>query len=166
MHDVLPADPMDPAIFRRLMGQFATGVCVVSANDPDADIAGITVNSFVSISLDPLLVCWSLGNDSSQFDLWSTTQEFTISILAHEQLDLAMRYATRGSRDLQLTDFERTKRGLPAIAGALGYLECKQWSLYPAGDHTMVLGEVIGMHQATGGAPLVFHAGAFHRIAD
>lgn len=165
MHDVLPTDPIDPAAFRRLMGQFATGVCVVSARSDNA-IAGITVNSFVSVSLEPLLVCWSLGNASSQFDLWTGVQEFAISILAHDQQDLARRYAARGSRELDPADFEHTQRGLPVVAGALGHLECRQWSLYPAGDHTMVFGEVIGLYQAAAGKPLAFFSGAFGRLAD
>ncbi|NQX93702.1 MAG: flavin reductase family protein [Erythrobacter sp.] len=170
MHDVLPPQILDTAAFRRLMGQFATGVCVVSVNAPDDGagdtMAGITVNSFVSVSLEPRLVCWSLGNASSQFELWTEAPEFAISILAEDQKDLARRYAVRGSRELNPHDFVRTDRGLPIIDGALGYLECRQWSLYPAGDHTMVFGEVTGMHQATVGRPLTFYAGAFGQIVD
>ncbi|MEL6539834.1 MAG: flavin reductase family protein [Pseudomonadota bacterium] len=170
MHDVLPADPLDTGAFRQLMGQFATGVCVVSTTLPRAgggeELAGITVNSFVSISLDPLLVCWSLGNDSSQFEVWSEAQRFAISILGQDQGDLALRYAVRGSRELNDDDFEQSRYGNPVISGALGYLECRQWSLYPAGDHTMVLGEVIGMHQASHGRPLVFYGGEFGQIAN
>ncbi|MEM6495063.1 MAG: flavin reductase family protein, partial [Pseudomonadota bacterium] len=56
LHDVLPSHPIDKAAFRRLMGQFATGVCVISAEGSDGRFVGITVNSFVSISLEPLLV--------------------------------------------------------------------------------------------------------------
>ena len=170
MHDVRTADPMDRAAFRRLMGQFATGVCVVSASAPDdasgETVAGITVNSFVSVSLDPLLVAWSLGNASSQFELWTSAPRFAISILAQDQAELARRYAARGSRELDPADFERTTNGLPVIAGALGHLECRQWSLYPAGDHTMVFGEVIGMHRAAHEGPLTFYGGAFGGIAD
>lgn len=166
MHDVRTADPLDTAAFRRLMGQFATGVCVVSASTPDGEIAGITVNSFVSVSLDPLLVAWSLGNTSSQFEMWATVPEFAISILANDQADLARRYAARGSRELEQSDFARTQKGLPVIAGSLGYLECRQWSLYPAGDHTMVFGEVVAMRQADEGRPLAFYAGAFGEIAE
>lgn len=166
MHDVLPADPMDTAAFRQLMGQFATGVCVVSAKAPDGELAGITVNSFVSVSLDPLLISWSLQNSSSQFSLWSRTPDFAISILSEGQTDLARRYASRGSSALEADDFTTTERGLPVIGGALGYLECRQWSLYPAGDHTMVFGEVIGMKQAAGGRPLGFFGGEFCRIAE
>lgn len=166
MHDVLPASPLDTDRFRRLMGQFVTGVCVISASEPDGALAGITVNSFVSVSLEPLLVCWSLGNASSQYDLWTKTPEFAISILAHDQEDLAKRYAARGSRDLREGDFEQSARGVPVIAGSLGHLECHQWSLYPAGDHTMVFGEVIAMRQKDSGRPLTFYAGAFGQIAD
>ena len=140
MHDVLPATPLDTARFRRRRGQFPTRVCVVSATGPDGDIAGITVNSFVSVSLEPLLVCWSLGNDSSQFDLWTKVPEFAISILAHDQVALAKRYAARGSRELDEGDFEQSARRVPVIAGALGHIECRQWSLYAAGDHTMIFG--------------------------
>ncbi|MEL6737988.1 MAG: flavin reductase family protein [Pseudomonadota bacterium] len=166
MHDVLPADPIDADAFRKLMGQFATGVCVVSAYSHEGELAGITVNSFVSVSLNPLLISWSLQNTSSQFDLWSKAGEFAVSILAQDQQELARRYATRGSSALVQEDFVTTARGLPVIKGALGFLECRQWSLYPAGDHTMVFGEVLGLEQAESGKPLGFFGGAFCTIAD
>ena len=170
MHDILPADRIEPAAFRRLAGQFATGVCVVAASAPaegsGGALAGITVNSFVSVSLEPLLVAWSLQNSSSQFALWSTAPDFTISILAEDQHEIARRYAARGSSALQASDFARTDRGLPVIAGALGHIECRQWSLYPAGDHTLVFGEVIGIAQTGSGRPLGYFGGAFCRITD
>ena len=162
----MPADPFDTAAFRRLMGQFATGVCVVSATTPEGDLAGITVNSFVSVSLEPLLVSWCLQNSSSQFDLWSKTSDFAISILAQDQQELARRYATRGSSGLETGDFALTSTGFPVISGALGHLECRQWALYPAGDHTMIFGEVTRITQAEGGKPLGFFGGAFCGIAE
>ena len=166
MPDVLPADLIDTAAFRRLMGQFATGVCVVSACTPDESVVGITVNSFVSVSLEPVLVSWCLQNSSSQFDLWSQTPRFAISILAEDQQALARRYATRASRGLQDYDFRRTDRGLPVIAGALGHLECRRWAVYPAGDHTMIFGEVEAIELGSGGPPLGFFGGAFCGIAE
>jgi flavin reductase (DIM6/NTAB) family NADH-FMN oxidoreductase RutF len=166
LRQALPADPLDTTEFRRLMGQFATGVCVVSTAGRHGDLAGITVNSLVSVSLDPLLVCWGLQNGSSQFELWSRAENFAVSILGEGQAGLARRYAARGSSELDPRDFIRTQRGLPVIAGALAHLECRQWSLYPAGDHTMVFGEVIGMAQAPQGRPLGYFGGDFCRIAD
>lgn len=148
------------------MGQFATGVCVVSAKTDDGGIAGITVNSFVSVSLDPPLVCWSVQNTSSQFDLWSQTPEFAISILSEDQHDLALRYASRGSDAFVKDDFIFSRNGLPVISNSLGHIECRQWNLYPAGDHTMILGEVNGIFHKDNGRPLGFFGGAFCRISD
>ena len=166
MHDVLPSSPVETAAFRRLMGQFATGVCVVSANAANGELAGITVNSLVSVSLDPLLISWSLQNTSSQFDVWSNSHDFAISILSEDQGDLARRYANRGNSGLKKSDFVLSETGLPVIDKALGHLECRQWSLYPAGDHTMIFGEVVGIYQAIKGKPLGFFGGEFCRIAD
>lgn len=166
MHDVLPASPVEPAAFRKLMGQFATGVCVISTSAADGTAAGITVNSLVSVSLDPVLVCWSLQNTSSQFEVWSEAEHFAISILSEGQAELALRYASRGNTAMAKDDFIQTASGLHVVDGALGHLECRQWSIYPAGDHTMVFGEVVGMQQAADGRPLGFYGGSFCRIAD
>jgi len=111
-------------------------------------------------------VCWSLGNASSQFDLWTKVPTFAISILAQDQGELARRYAVRGSRELDPGDFTRSATGLPVIEGALGYLECRQHSLYRAGDHTMVFGEVIGMYDPNSGRPLAFYGGEFSHLID
>jgi len=168
LHNVPPTDLLDAASFRSLMSQFTTGVCVVSTLRKEAEstneIAGITVNSLVSVSLDPLLVCWSLQNQSSQFDLWSGATDFTISILAEGQAELAKRYAARGSSALDAGDYVTSPGGLPVIKGALGFIECRQWSLYQAGDHTMVFGEVIGLSKAPDAKPLGFFRGDFCRI--
>ncbi|MEO0464035.1 MAG: flavin reductase family protein [Pseudomonadota bacterium] len=166
MHDVLPADPVEPAAFRKLMGQFATGVCVVAAPRGGGGVSGITVNSFVSVSLDPMLVCWSIQNQSSQFDFWAQAPGFTISILNEDQGSLARRYAARGDTESSDDDFIQSASGLPVVSDAIGHLECRQWSLYPVGDHTMVFGEVVGMSAVDGGRPLGFFGGAFCRISD
>lgn len=162
--------PVDSTAFRALMGQFATGVCVVSARGPDGDPLGITINSFVSVSLDPMLVCWSLHNSASQFDVWSTAPAYSISILAEDQRAIAEVFASRGegkdSRDL----FTSGQTGVPHIAGTLGYLECRPWDLVQAGDHTMILGEVMGLYRPENAAkedlrPLLFFGSRFRQIA-
>lgn len=158
-----------PVSFRELMGQFATGVCIVSVPEPAADPAdgpaGMTVNSLVSISLEPMLIAWAIQNASSQFARYTEAAHFTVSILAEDQHRLARRYAARGNAERDLADFARSEAGLPVIAGALGYLECRRWSLYPAGDHTLIFGEVTGIARARPAAPLGFFGGEFCRIA-
>ena len=166
MHDVLPVDPIDTGALRRLLGQFATGVCVVSARDPEGVPFGITVNSFVSVSLEPPLIAWSVQNSATLFDLWTQANAFAVSILAEDQADVAERYAASGQCALLPDDFTVSSRQLPRLNGALGRLECRHWSLYPAGDHTMVFGEVIDIERTTRDRPLGFFGGEFSQIPD
>jgi len=158
--------PAGPAAFRQLMGQFTTGVAVVSVvlgDGPDqTGVAAMTINSLVSVSLDPMLVSWSLQNSSSQFAAYARAERFAISILAEGQQSLARRYAARGSSALSPEDFETGAHGLPVIAGALGHVACRRFALHEAGDHTLILGEVEAMAQTSPGArPLVFFGGRF-----
>lgn len=166
----------DPLAFRELMGQFATGVCIIAVpaeqgggtgpsgrSDPGA--AGMTVNSLVSVSLEPMLIAWGIQNSSSQFAAFTEAPDFTVSILAEDQHQLARRYAARGNSERDLGDFAFSDSGLPVIADAVGYLECRRWSLYEAGDHTMIFGQVTGIASAAMKRPLGFHAGEFCRIA-
>ncbi|MEL6529656.1 MAG: flavin reductase family protein [Pseudomonadota bacterium] len=166
MRDTVSAPPLDPAAFRKVMGLFSTGVCVVSRVRQDGSPSGITANSFVSVSLDPTLICWSLQNDSSQFDAFADASHFAISILSEEQEELARRYASRGDIQMQASDFTWTDDGLPVVAGSIGHLECRHWSRYPAGDHTMIFGEVTALDGRDDVRPLGFYAGRFCRIAD
>lgn len=163
MRDVQQTAPPGPSEFRKLMGMFPTGVCVVAVGAGDETSAAMTINSFVSVSLDPLLVCWSLHNTASQFDVFAGAQLFTISILAEQQGDHALRYAARGDTGMRGSDFARSEQGLPVIKGALGHFECRSWATYPAGDHTMILGEVTGLFEdaGPGARALGFHNGKF-----
>lgn len=170
MRDVSPAQPPTTAEFRKLMGQFATGVCVVAVEPGEPAIAAMTINSFVSVSLDPMLVCWSLHNSSSQFDLFAKAPEFAVSILAHGQAELALRYAARADTKLKGEDFSRSEAGLPVISGAVGHFECRHWKTYNAGDHTMILGEVTGLsprlQDGASTSPLGFFNGKFCSIGQ
>jgi len=161
-----PDTPAPTLAFRQMMGQFATGVAVVAFVNKGAGegggISAMTINSFVSVSLDPMLVSWSLQNSSSQFAAYAGAERFAISILAEGQQALARRYAARGDSGLMEADFEGSQNGLPVIRGALAHVVCRHYAGYTAGDHTLILGEVTGMAQApAGGRPLVFFGGRF-----
>lgn len=166
--------PVSTAAFRELMGQFATGVCVVAVEPPkqvdERAVAAMTINSFVSVSLEPVLVCWSLHNSSSQFDLFAGAERYSVSILAQGQSDLALRYAARADTQLRAADFEASAAGLPVIAGSIGHFECRSFARHLAGDHTMILGEVTGMstppHNYDDPAPLGFFNGKFCSIGQ
>lgn len=156
------------------MGQFATGVAVVALVGEDGAISAMTINSLVSVSLDPMLVCWNLQNSASQFAAYAGAERFTISILAHGQQALARRYAARGDSGLMAEDFEDGEGGLPVIRGALGHITCRRFAVHEAGDHTLILGAVEALAQTAAPAPapdgpparpLVFFGGRFGELA-
>lgn len=169
MPDPIPANlaqAPDALAFRRVLGRFATGVCVVSLARPDGGIGAMTVNSLVSVSLDPMLVSWSLQNSSSHFDEFAGAQDFAFSILAENQQALARRYAARGDAVQVAGDFVRSASGLPVIAGALAHIECRRWAVHAAGDHTLILGQVTALAAHDAARPLTFYGGQFGGLKD
>lgn len=173
MSDNSSPDPVDQTEFRKLMGLFATGVCVVSfgarnAGDDvggdvggEAGISGMTINSLLSVSLDPMLVCWSLQNASSQFAEYAEANEYAFSILSADQQALARRYAARGDSTLSANDFEWSAQGIPLVKNALATIECRRWAQHPAGDHTLILGEVLAVNGPPAGRDLPKALGFF-----
>lgn len=165
----IASEETDPRIeFREVMGLFTTGVCIVSVPAGEQGVTAMTVNSLVSVSLEPRLLCWSLQNDASQFDLYVQAERFAVSILAENQAELALRYAARGDVLLRASDFAQSEGGLPVIPDALGHIECARWSDFVAGDHTMIFGEVTDLapHCPINStrAPLGFFGGKFCSI--
>ncbi|MFU7529328.1 flavin reductase family protein [Qipengyuania sp. ASV99] len=169
MRNAQHAEPPGIAEYRQVMGLFATGVCVVSVPEGPHGLTAMTVNSLVSVSLDPMLLCWSLQNSSGRYAAFAEADRFAISILALEQAELARRYAAHGDSLLRLEDFASSPGGLPIVVGSMGHIECRRWSDYPAGDHTMILGEVTGLgalaSMGEAGNPLGFFNGQFCSIA-
>lgn len=167
MPDTAPDAPATITAFRQLMGQFTTGVAVVSLQSEAGGFSAMTINSLVSVSLDPMLVCWNLQNASSQYATYAGAERFAISILAAGQQALARRYAARGDSALMPEDFEAGAAGVPVIKGALGHVACRRFAVHEAGDHTLILGEVTHMAQAAAGnRPLVFFGGRFGALSD
>lgn len=162
-----PDRSADTRAFRQVMGQFATGVAVISLVPPGGGVSAMTINSLVSISLDPMLVSWSLQNSASLYEAYAGAEAFAFSILAESQQALARRYAARGDSALDPADFAPGPSGLPVIRGALAHIACRRFALHPAGDHTLILGAVTGIAQAdtASGRPLLFFGGRFGEMA-
>ncbi len=123
------------------MSHFVTGITVVTTLTADGQAYGITVNSFASVSLAPLLVVICLDNRLSGFDSFQTGKLFGVSILADDQEDVSRYFAQRGLDRSQATYFQGST-GVPLVAGALATLECEIVNAFPGGDHTIFLGQV------------------------
>jgi len=152
--------PAIPArAFRDSVGEFATGVTVVTAEHPERGPAGMTLNAFTSVSLDPLLVLVSLGHGSRTLEAVRAGGRLAISVLHRGQRNVAIDFATRGA-PFAAEHIERTPEGFLVVRGAAAALHCTAADVRRAGDHDLVLGAVVGMSHH-GGEPMVFHRGRF-----
>jgi flavin reductase (DIM6/NTAB) family NADH-FMN oxidoreductase RutF len=153
--------PIAPADFRACVGEFATGVTVVTAAAGD-EVAGMTLNSFTSVSLDPLLVLVSLAHETRTLATTRASGRFATSVLHRWQREVALRFARRGG-DFPMYLVEE-RDGFLFVPGALAQLACRVAEIVSAGDHDLVLGEVVALrHDA--GEPLVFHRGRLGGLA-
>ena len=148
--------------FRQCVGSFPTGVCVVTS-EHEGQPAGMTLNSFTSVSLEPLLVLVSLGHGARTLDAVRRSGRFAVSMLHRGQRAVAVDFAEWG-KPFPEAHVRRTGDGYLVVRHALAELLCRTRQVVPAGDHDLVLGEVEAFSSTTG-EPLVFHAGRFGGVA-
>ena len=153
----------DSAHFRQALSQFATGVTVITTRLPDGSFRGLTASSFNSVSLDPPLVLWSLGEGANSMPVFSGNSHYVINVLGAEQAALAERFARRHEKPFEGVEYELSRTGQPILKGAVAWFECHNRSRYPEGDHVIFVGEVedCEVHPQS---PLVFHNGQFCSI--
>ncbi len=148
--------------FRKAVGSFATGVCVVTS-EHEGRPAGMTLNSFTSVSLEPLLVLVSLAHGSRTLGAVRGSRRFAVAILHRGQREIALEFASHGG-DFPHHLVRRTRFGFYPVREALAELFCDVHEIVPAGDHDLVVGHVREF-LAGSGEPLVFHGGQFGGVA-
>ena len=155
-----PARDFDAAQFRQALSQFATGVTVITTRLADGSFRGLTASSFNSVSLDPPLVLWSLGNGANSLPIFSGNSHYVINVLSAGQAHLAQRFSRRTDKPFEGVEYELSRTGQPILTGASAWFECHNRSRYPEGDHVIFVGEVEegAFHPQ---ASLIFHGGQF-----
>jgi flavin reductase (DIM6/NTAB) family NADH-FMN oxidoreductase RutF len=149
---------------RHALGQFATGVNVVTARGEDGAPVGMTVNSFSSASLDPPLVSWCVRCDAPSAQAFTAASHFAIHVLDAAHAHLARQFSTPAPDKFAGVDFRDGLGDAPVLAGAIAHFECRNVQLVEVGDHIMLIGE-IERYEVSGGEPLIFHCGDFRSIA-
>ncbi|MEU6079350.1 flavin reductase family protein [Streptomyces sp. NPDC047108] len=160
--------------FRAAMSRLASGVVLVTAFDPEdgprGEDVGMTATAFMSVSLDPPLVMVSVRNDSRMDELLERQPLWAVSVLSESQRHIAGRFSMKGriSDRLLFEDiaYERgTTAGAPLVGGALAVLECRTENRVLAGDHTLVIGRVLGARTPSAeGGPLTYFRGRYRRL--
>jgi len=152
----------DTRDLRRALGQYATGVTVVTTQDEAGGRWGMTANSFTAVSLDPPLVLWAAAKASPSMPAFETCSHFAVNILAADQHHLSRQFATSGGDKFEGVQL-RDGGPVPALEGCVAHFVCRRTDRIDAGDHVVFFGE-IESYDAAGGEPLVFHSG-FYRLA-
>lgn len=159
--------PGTERLFRDALGNFATGVTVVTARDATGPCA-ITANSFSAVSLAPPLVLWAIARSSDRFDTFAGARHTAIHVLDADQGGLALDFA-RSGRAFAGVDWTADAAGTPHLTQFLSRFECETQAAHDGGDHLILVSRVLHV-TLRDGAPLLFHRGCFgdfrHRDRD
>jgi flavin reductase (DIM6/NTAB) family NADH-FMN oxidoreductase RutF len=152
---------LDEFRFRDLCGRFATGVTIVTAFDAEGRPAGMTVNSFASISLYPPLVAVAIDRAASAYEALRNSPRWTVNILEAHQESLSRRFAAINTDRFDGVGWRRGPDDELLLDGALAYITCVRWKEVEAGDHTILIGEATGGEATESGRPLLFYRGGY-----
>lgn len=156
--------PLAADLFRKLVGSFPAGVTIVTTRDATGKPWGFTASSFTSVSMNPPLVLVCLSATADCHAAFHDGDEMAINVLATSQTDVAMRFASRGADKFgDVAVVGGTATSAPLISGAVAHIECKMHARHVAGDHTILIGQVVGGARHDGD-PMVYHARAFGRF--
>lgn len=155
--------PVDPSTFRAALGRFASGITIITARDAEGRDVGMTVSAFSSLSLTPPLVLVCVDHGASVAPVLETATVFAVNILSEDQEPLSRRFAEREVDRFDGVAYERGQTGVALLSGTLAHLECRTSARHVAGDHTILIGEVVSteVHE---GNPLLYYRSGYGRL--
>lgn len=154
----------DSRLLRDALGEFATGVAVVTARGADGQEVGVTINSFASVSLDPPLVLWSLGLQSPSLAVFETCSHYAVNVLAADQVEYSQRFSQSFDDRFAGIATSPGAGGSPLLPGCSAWFECRNELRYPGGDHVILVGYVEAVRREER-PPLIFHGGRYRALA-
>lgn len=153
----------DHRALRDVLGRFATGVTIVTTREEDGVPRGFTANSFTSVSLDPPLVLICIAHTAHSAPAFRAAQHFAINVLCEDQKGLSNLFASSAPDKFEQSDWHEGPHGVPLMPGSLATLVCTQHKLVDAGDHVILIGEVLEA-RARDAPPLGYHRGSYFSI--
>ena len=157
---------IDADSYRRIIGQFATGVTVVTSA-VDGRLHGMTANALTSVSLDPLLLLLCVDKTAHAHDQIVRGGRFVVNILTSEQEEVSRIFAAHTEPEegrLQGASYQLRPSGVPVLEGCLAYVECAVVEQLASGDHTIFIAEVLEGKTLSEAPPLLFYQGRYRRL--
>ncbi|HQR97771.1 MULTISPECIES: flavin reductase family protein [unclassified Polaromonas] len=161
----VPVAAPDSRALRIALGQFATGITVVTTRAGNGPFVGLTVNSFSALSLEPPLILWSLRCSSPSLPVFEEAERFVVNVLAEAQVEVSRRFASPQADKFEGVPHAENAWGLPLLHGASAWFECRTVSRQIAGDHCLFIAEV-ERFTLSEAAPLLFHAGGYFALGS
>jgi len=153
----------DSKAFRRALGNFATGVTIMTAKNAGGQKVGVTANSFNSVSLDPPLILWSIDKRSSSYEVFAEASHFAVNILSADQIEISNKFARSKDDKYANVDFELGAGQAPILKECSAVFECERFNIVEGGDHWIIIGRVVNF-QDNGRSPLLYHQGAYSSV--
>ncbi len=155
---------MDTKALRSALSKFATGITVVTTVDEDKKPYGVTVNSFTSVSLEPALALWCLGDQTFALNTFLNAEHFAVNILSSEQEDVSNNFAVAGEFDRFATiPHNQGTTGVPLITGCLANFECKRYQVERIGDHWVFICKIKSF-STNGEKPLIYYSSQYCQL--
>jgi len=161
-HPVRDVD-IDPKAFRRALGNFATGVTIITAQGADGEKVGVTASSFNSLSMDPPLILWSSMKTARSCEIFESSTHFAVNILASDQMDMSNHFARQQMDKFDGMEWEAGIGGAPLFPNCAGRFQCEAYDRLDGGDHWIFVGRVVAFDDF-GRAPLCFHQGSYSMV--
>ncbi|MER3396789.1 MAG: flavin reductase [Acidimicrobiia bacterium] len=155
---------VDPLEFRKVMSRFATGVTVVTTRTPDGKPHGLTANAFMSVSLHPPLVLVSIDKKTDTHGYLDKARAFCVNVLKEGHREISDRFASKHPNKFEGVSHSTKHTGAPVLEDALAWIDCRVVDRFEGGDHTLFLGEVVGL-EYRGGRPLLFYGGKYGKLS-
>jgi 3-hydroxy-9,10-secoandrosta-1,3,5(10)-triene-9,17-dione monooxygenase reductase component len=156
---------IDSAHFRKVLGNFPTGVTVITTANGSSQLLGFAVGSFFSVSLDPPLIGFCAAKSSSSWPVIRDSGAFCVNVLADDQEALCRQFSSKGEDRFVGVDWEPGATGAPRITSALCWIDCRIEAVHDAGDHEICIGRVWDLDHQRDGGPLLFFRSAYGRLA-
>ena len=160
-----PASDFDARAFRRALGQFATGVAVITAQAADGTAIGMTMSSFNSVSVDPPLILFSIGRQALSLGAMTKAKGYAVNILGRDQEHLSDQFARALADKWAAVEHTIGHAAAPLLAGAIAHFECVPYAQYDGGDHVIFVGRVMQFSAHPDKDPLIFFRGAYRSLA-
>jgi len=154
----------DPRTLRDALGCFATGVTVITCLQGDGTPAGLTVNSFTSVSLEPPLLLVCLHKMAASAPALTAAECFAINVLQTGQQPASIRFSTRAEDRFGSTPWACGEAGAPILEESLCVFECERYAVYDGGDHDILVGKVVKATFDAALDPLLYFRGRYRRL--